>query len=492
MRGRRYVLPRRPSQDVRLLLSRWSDDETARILEAPARKEGARVVDELTRLRIVLAGRDFRVLIAARFASQVGEGAFLAAVVNTVVFSPESQSTVRGFAVATVLTLLPFSLLEPIAGVFVDRYPRRPILVGLPLLRAGAAVLALPGVAGLAAVYTGTLMVFSMNRLFTATAGAVVPRVVPPDGDEHGAEGGSRPHPGHGLLFTANMVAAVVGTIALFGGMLAGGLVAGAAGTGAVLVFTGLVWAAAALLAARLSGPLPPERPRVCSLAGQVLETVSDLGDGFRRIGRTPAALAPILTVAAGQFLQVLVIAAALVVIKEQLGGGLITFSGLVAAGGVGVFLGFLTAGAMRSRLPSPLLIGAAFVLSAAGLFPAAFVTLNAASLTAGALLLGASYGWTRVPVDTLAQQAVPDRYRGRVMTAIDLAFNTARVAAAVAAVALVPWLGPQATFVVLGVLFLLWAPVVPLWLRHGHVGAAEDGEARGRQGGPGPRHVPR
>ena len=446
-------------------------------------------MDEFTRLRIMLSGRDYRVLIAARFASQVAEGAFLASVVNTVVFSPESQSTVRGFAVATVLTLLPFSLLEPIAGVFVDRYPRRPILVVLPLLRAGAGVLALPGVAGIAAVYTGTLLVFSMNRLFTATAGAVVPRVVPEgDGAARGREEG-RPekpagHAANGLLFTANMVAAVVGTVALFGGVLAGGLVAGAGGTGAVVVFCGAVWAATSLVAARLSTPLLPERQRVDSLTGQLLETLSDLGDGFRRIGRTPAALAPILTVAAGQFLQVMVVAAALVVIKEDLGGGLITFSGLVAAGGVGVFLGFVTAGAMRTRLPSPLLIGAAFVLAAVALLPAAVVTLSAATLTAGAVLLGASYGWTRVPVDTLAQQAVPDRYRGRVMTAIDLAFNTARVAAAVAAVGVVPWLGPQLTFVVLAVLFLLWAPVVPLWLRHAHVTC---GPASGRR--PAGRH---
>jgi MFS family permease len=454
-------------------------------------------VDELSRLRIVVAGRDFRLLIAARFASQLAEGAFLASVVNTVVFSPESQSTVHGFAVATVLTLLPFSLLEPIAGVFVDRYPRRPILVGLPLLRAGAAVLALPGVAGLAAVYTGTLLVFSMNRLFTATAGAVVPRVVPAEPGGEDARVDAPAQAGHGLLFTANMVAAVAGTCALFGGVLAGGVVAGAAGTGAVLVFTGLVWAAAAVLAARLSSPLPPERPRVASFAAQVLETITDLGDGFRRIGRTPAALAPMLTVAVGQFLQVLVIAAALVVIKVDLGGGLITFSGLVAAGGVGVFLGFLTAGVMRSRLPSPLLIGAAFVISAAALLPAAFVTLDTVTLTAGAVLLGASYGWTRVPVDTLAQQAVPDRYRGRVMTAIDLAFNTARVAAAVAAVGVVPWLGPQTTFVVLAVLFLLWAPVVPLWLRHDRaahnaaVATARRGDAEA-PGDPESRHAPR
>ena len=156
------------------------------------------------------------------------------------------------------------------------------------------------------------------------------------------------------LLFTANMVAAVVGTIALFGGVLAGGLVAGAGGTGRGhrLHRRGV----GRHRAARLT-PLQRRFRRsgtsVASFGGQLLRAVADLGDGFRRIGRTPAALAPILTVAAGQFLQVLVIAAALVVIRQDLGGGVITFSGLVAAGGVGVFLGFATAGAVRSRLPS-------------------------------------------------------------------------------------------------------------------------------------------
>jgi MFS family permease len=421
---------------------------------------GALAVDGLARVRSVLGARDYRVLLGARFASQVAEGAFLASAVNAVIFAPERQSTVHGFAVATVLTLLPFSLIEPVAGVFVDRYPRRPILVVLPLVRAAAAILVLPAVGAVAALYAGTLIVFSLNRLFTATAGAVIPRVVQAD-----AQGSSQES--DALLFTANMITAVAGTVALFGGILAGGLVAGAGGATAVIVFTGVVWVAAAVLAARLSGPLPPERTPAGSLRGQLLTTVLDLGDGFRRIGRTPAALAPILTVAAGQFLQVLVIAAALVVIRE-LGGGLITFSGLVAAGGVGVFLGFTTAGAMRLRLPSEMLIGVAFVLSAVALLPAAIVTLNSVTLTVGAVLLGASYGWTRVPVDTLAQQAVPDRYRGRVFTAIDLAFNTSRVLAAVAAVVVVPFLGPRMTFVVMAVLFLVWAPVVPLWLHRG------------------------
>ena len=415
-------------------------------------------------MKVVLGHRDFRILLATRFASQVAEGAFLAGIFNAVVFLPESQDTVRGFAVATALTLLPFALLEPFAGVFVDRWPRRPILVVLPLVRAAAALLALPGIGG-GVVFAGALIVFSGNRLFQATTTAVIPRVV--GAAEERAQGPEQ-RPRDTLLFTANTIASVVGTVALFGGIAAGGFVAAAAGTWAVIALSGALWVVTSVVSSRLSSALPPQKA-AGELRGELAAVMADLADGFRRIGRTPAALAPVLTVAVGQFLQVMVIAAVLVVMKESLGEGLVSFSGLVAAGGVGVFIGFLTAGALRSLMPSRLLIGAAFLLGFLALLPAvAGVDEIVLALTVGAVLLGVSYGWTRVPADTLAQQAVPDRYRGRVFTAIDLGFNTARVLGALAAAVVVPLLGPRGTIAALAVLFLLWAPVVPLWLRGG------------------------
>ena len=404
----------------------------------------------------MLGSRDFRVLLAARLASQVAEGVFLAAVFDTVVFLPESQSTLRGFALATVLTLLPFSLVEPFAGVFVDRWARRPILVVLPLVRAAFALLLLPAVGVAVLTYAGTLVVFSANRLFQATATAVVPRVVGV-GDEAA--------PADARLFAANMVASVAGTVALFGGIFAGGLVTSASGTAVTIAVACIAWLAASAISARLSDRLPPREIHDEGVGRQLSAAAADLVDGFRRIAHTPAALVPVLTVAVGQFLQVMVIATTLAVITGVLGGGLLTFSGLVGAGGVGVFLGFLTSGLMRSRMPGPLLMAAAFVLAALALLPVLVIPAPA-TLVVGAVLLGASYGWTRVPADTLAQRAVPDGYRGRVFTAVDLGFNTARVLGALVAVVVVPRLGPRTTVIALIILFLAWAPVVPLWLR--------------------------
>ena len=425
----------------------------------------------VARARAVLASRDFRRLLAARMTSQIADGLFLAAVLLTVVFLPEQQSTVRGFALATTLFLLPFCLLGPFAGVFVDRWRRRRILVSVPLVRAGASLLILPGAAALVLVYVGTLVTFSAARLYQATSTAVIPRVLGAAGEaEPGQRDAAAERPkarlsGGSLLFSANTVAAIVGSAALFGGMFAGGQLAVRAGVPAVIALACAAWSASALLGASLSSSLPPEEAPPIPLGGELTAVTAELSDGLHRIRTTPAAIAPILAVAVGQFLQMVVIVVSIVVVKEGLKGGLVSFSWLVAAGGAGVFVGFLTVGGVGRRMPGPLLIGVAFALSALSLVPA-ILALGADTLSIGAVLLGMSYAWTRVPADTLAQRAVPDRYRGRVFTVMDLGFNAARVLGALVSIPVVPRLGPQATLVVVALLFLLWAPVTPLWLR--------------------------
>jgi MFS family permease len=418
--------------------------------------------------RTVLDSRDLRRLLGARMASQLAEGAFMAGVLQTVVFLPEQQSTLRDLAFATALTLLPFSLLQPVAGVFVDRWRRRRILVVVALLRAGVSPLMLAGADAVALVYITAFVVFSANRVFQTTTAAVIPRVLGSLGAEELADRRvtSEGAPKRGSqLFVANTLSSIAGTVALFGGVALGGRVAVSAGIPALLVLVCAAWIGAALLSSFLSGSLAPRRPAGSPLRGELAAALADLGDGFRRIGVTPGALIPILTVAVGQFLQVLIIAVSLVVLKEGLDGGMATFSWLVAAGGAGVLLGFLTVGWLGRRLATSLLNGAAFLLSAGGVVPP-IVSLGEGALVVGAMLLGPSYAWSRVPAHTLAQRAVPDRYRGRVFSAVDLGFNTARVLGAVAAVPLVPLLGVRATLVAAAILSLLWAVVASLWLR--------------------------
>jgi len=448
----------------------------------------------------VLGGRDFRRLLAARMSSQFADGIFIDAVLLTVVFMPERQDTLRGFALATALLLVPFSVMGPLTGVFVDRWSRRRLLVAIPPLRAAAALLVIPGTAAAALSYLGALVVFSANRLFQATLTAVIPRVldapsVRPSYDEHAAHGmgatdavaarsdgqATPSHPVHGdrgtdpRLFAANTTMAVGGSATLFAGLFAGGQLEPRIGIAAALALACAAWCVSSVLSLTLSTGLLPRRPASAAPRGElaaVAAVAAELADGLRRILATPAALAPILAVTANQVVQMVVIVVCLVLTKEESSDGLLSFSWLLAAGGLGVFLGFVTVAPARSRVPERLLIGLAFVLAALATVPA-IAALGVGTLAVGAVPMGVAYAWTKVPADTLAQRAVPDRYRGRVFTVMDLGFNTARVLAALAAIPLVSVLGLRATLVAAALAFLLFAPVVPLWLAGGRDGAA-------------------
>jgi MFS family permease len=143
----------------------------------------------------------------------------------------------------------------------------------------------------------------------------------------------------------------------------------------------------------------------------------------------------------------------------------MLTFSWLLAAGGVGALVGYATVETVGMRLRKPLLIGLACVIAGLGVVPA-LIALSAATLCLGGVLMGFAYAWARVPADTLAQKAVPDRYRGRVFTVMDLGFNSCRVLGALSALVVVPLVGAQGGLLVAGLLFLAWAPVAPVWLR--------------------------
>ena len=89
----------------------------------------------LTRARSALRSRDFRKLLWIRLSGQGGDGIFQAALVASVVFSPDQQNTAKGLLAASAVTILPYTLLGPFVGVFIDRWPRRKILAIAPLLK---------------------------------------------------------------------------------------------------------------------------------------------------------------------------------------------------------------------------------------------------------------------------------------------------------------------------------------------------------------------
>ncbi len=400
--------------------------------------------------RDALHHADFRRLFAMRLVSQSADGLVQAALVASLAFSPERSTTAAGFALASAIVIVPFSLIGPFVGVFIDRWSRRRIMVVAPLLRAAPVFLVLASPSRQAALYYGgALFVTSVNRFFLATAQAVVPRLVPTED-----------------LLAANSIATVGGTVALLVGVFAGGLVSDAFGNGAIVSVAAVMWVAASLVAYRIRSDLRPHQlPESPELLRHQLRRVGvEFADGLRHVVHTPRAVGPIASIGLDQLGQGLILVLALVVFRERFDQGVGSFSWLIGAGGVGVFLGLATVGALDRHFERARIVGGAFAVGGAGILLVSLLVTPWTVLFAS-FVVGLSFAWKKVPVDTMVQEAVPDGLRGRVFAAYDVVYNAARLLAAVLAIPLLPTLGEQGTAALVGVVFLLWVPVLPRWL---------------------------
>lgn len=403
----------------------------------------------LERARDALRSPDFRRLFAIRLVSQSADGLFQAALVASVVFDPDQNSTIAGFAIATAVVSLPFSLLGPFTGVFIDRWSRRRILVVAPWLRAAPALLAILDPTDQAALfYAGVLWVLSVNRFYLATAVAIVPRLVPSED-----------------LLMANSMSIVGGTVSLLAGVFVGGWVADLTENNApVVIAAGVMWLIASGIARRITTPLVPHTLPEAPVRDELQRIVREFADGVRRLGHTPRALGPITSITLDQFGQGIVLVLSLYVFRDRFQEGVGSFSNLIGAGGVGVLLGILTVGKLEERWPKERIVSRAFLAGGVVLLAvSAYVT--GWSVLVASFFVGLTFAWKKVPVDTLVQEAVPDGYRGRVFSVYDVAYNVSRVIAAFVAIPLVPALGEELTVALIGAAFLLYSPVLPRWL---------------------------
>ena len=135
-------------------------------------------------LRTVLAERNFRRLFATRLVSQAGDGIVTAGVGTYVFFNASSFPSPSAGAAAFAVLYLPYSLVGPFAGVFIDRWSRRQILVWSAVLRSAfvalTAVLMALGNRGIP-LYIAVLFVLGVNRFFLSSLSAALPHVVAED-----------------------------------------------------------------------------------------------------------------------------------------------------------------------------------------------------------------------------------------------------------------------------------------------------------------------
>jgi len=407
----------------------------------------------IARARGALRSDDFRRLFAIRVVGQTADGFFQAVVFASVVFNPGEGSTTVGVFKAAAITAIPFTILGPFIGVFIDRWPRRAILAVAPILKAAVVALVLfdpvTGPLPFAGFYGGALAVISINRFYLSAASAVVPRLVP----------------GEDLLM-ANSLATVGGTLALLTGFFVGGRAFDASGSVPVVVVAAVGWVASAWIATRLRSDLAPKTIPEGSelLRHQLRRVVAEFADGVRTLVRTPRAIGPMTSISIDSLGQGIILTVAAVVFREQFREGVGSYSNLIGAGGVGVLAGIATVGPLEDRWSKERIVAGAFVVGAiALLFASTF--LRGWTILLASFVVGLAFAWKKIPVDTTVQASLPDGYRGRIFSVYDVMYNAARFIAAALVIPMVPALGTRGTVAAVGVLFLLWAPVLPRWI---------------------------
>ena len=373
------------------------------------------------RAREVVRTRDFRLLFGARVCSQFADGLFQAVIVASVIFAPDKQNTAVGFAKATAAAG---------GAVLGDRAVRggvrRPVAAGgdpaVDAARPGGRGAAAPRRRGRARpFYAGALIVLSGNRFFLVTAGTVTPKVVPPDD-----------------LLVANSLNSVGGTVSTIVGVAIGGVVADAGGVPDA--DRGVRGDVGGDVVRRRRGSERICRPTVRRsqpLLHAMGVVARELRDGAGVLWHTPRALGPITSYAVDQFLQGLILVMSFVVFKQRFQEGVGSYSQLIAAGAVGGFLGLGTVGWLDSRLSRPRMVAVAFLVSGVPLI-AISPFISGWTVLVASFFLGVGFAWKKVPIDTMVQTAVTDRYRGRVFAIYDVAQNLARVLAALLAIAVV------------------------------------------------------
>ena len=390
-------------------------------------------------LRELLAQPDLRRLLGVRLLGQAGDGLFQTALILVVFFDPNDATSAAQAATAFAVLLLPFSIVGPFAGVFLDRWRRQPVLRNANLVRAAlvavtATLLATLGDESLA-VQGLALLVISTNRFILSALSAALPHVVQ---ERQLVVANSVTTTLGGGAFALGAVLATV-LRSLFGEGETGGartsLVAAGTYVGAALI--------ASLLGRDQLGPEHPATDRLRESLGRVARGVAQGAQHVRDRGPAARALAAI---SAHRFFYGLSTVATLLLYTPDgyLGrqfdddGG---FGGLIAVGAVAVLGGLLaalTTPAVTRRFGTQRWIVLVFAAAAVAevVFGAPYT--HGAFLVA-AFFLGFAAQAAKICVDTLLQESVEDDYRGRVFSFYDTLFNVSFVSAAAASAVLLP-----------------------------------------------------
>ena len=380
--------------------------------------------------------RWFRWLFTTRLLSQTADGVFQASLASAVFFNPDHQTDPRQAAAGFVVLLLPYSLVGPFAGVFLDRWKRQRVLVRANVVRcafvlATAAVLAGPGARGFG-FYLAALFALSVNRFYLAALSASLPHVVP-----------SR------RLLLANSVTTTSGTAATLLGLGIGLVLRhlvgpGDSGNAVIAASSSVVYLVSAAVARRIPTRLLGPEDTAIPLRRALRKLGNSLVAGALDVWQHRRVTVALTAISASRLLYGMSTIGTLLLYRNYfhdqgvLRAGLVGLGQAVAASGIGYVLAAVVTPVATGRIDKVRWMTLLFAGSAASQIGFGFA-FAMAPLLAGAAVLGFATQSTKICVDTIVQEEIADEFRGRVFSVYDTLFNLTFVFAAVVAAFVLP-----------------------------------------------------
>ena len=387
---------------------------------------------------------DFGLLWWGQVASQVGEGLNKVALLW---FVYELTGSAMMIAMVGLLQTIPPLAFGPIIGVYLDRLPKKAVMIWVDLIRTVMAFL-IPalyelGMLRLEGLYILIFLTATVSTVFGPAMGSAVPLLVR-----------------RSELVSANALLQSTTNIGILLGPAISGVLIALIGAQHVLYLNSATFLIAALCLMPIrSNETPRQAPKLSTRSGSLL---SDLTRGFRFVfgERSTVLLLVIMSalynLGTSAFVFVLPVYA-----KQLLHAGPVQLGWIWSALGVGMlsassWLAWRRKNDVQSRLQ--ILIGG---MTVGGLAVCSLSLLESPLIAATVVILvGASSAVLNPVVFALLQESTPPHLMGRVLTT----FSTGSMAAAMVGMMAFGWvadaIGPTASLIGLGFVLLLTAGI--------------------------------
>jgi MFS family permease len=413
----------------------------------------------------VLRQRDYGLLWFGGFISMLGDFVLFVAVPYEIYRRTGSTVAMAGMSLAF---LLPNILLGSVAGVYVDRWDRRRLMIVVNLLQALSLVpLLFVNDLGLWVIYAVLLAESCISQLFGPARVALMPSLLSGGKEE---------------LLTANATLGVSHHLARLIGPAVGGVIVATGGLGAVAVIDSASFVVSAgmltLIRARPRVPHPSDSLEHAAVSAW-RRLANEWRDGLRVVWHQPVLRALLVFGTITAIGEGLTITLFVVWTTDALHSDATGYGWVLATQAIGGLAGALVIARLGARLrPLPLLIGSALAFGAIDLvlftYPVVYPYIGPALVML--VIVGVPGAGLGAATTTLQQSETQDSHRGRVVSAISAVAGIGALVGTVTAGILGEFLPVILLLIVQGSGYLIAGTAVALMVGRRRIAADTEG----------------